>query len=198
MFGHSEFLKNRNSWGMKRFERWFSVFRLERWMRLERKEARLSWQKKHQWAETRIKGSASSLYSSGLVQCQGLDGHPTGVATLPAPPWVPAHLLLLTEWEKGWLIVHVNVGNICAGWHTKRMPLPILEINALLTELFLRAGMQEVPWVSCYSSLKKKKEKKLMRNQRWTGDSQEPGIGHEEFGLAHSESQLIGPQINQT
>lgn len=72
------------------------------------------------------------------------------------------------------------------------MPLPILEINALLAEPFLRTEIQEVHWVSCCSALKK-----LVRNQVWTCDSQQPGTGYQKFGLAHSESQLIEPQINQ-
>lgn len=76
---------------------------------------------------------------------------------------------------------------------TKGMPLPILEINALLAELFLRTGMQEVPGVSCCSPLEK-----LVRNEVWPCDSQEPGTGRTGFGLAPSESQLTGPQINQT
>lgn len=71
--------------------------------------------------------------------------------------------------------------------------MPIFEINALLTELFLGAGMQEDPWVSCCSPLEK-----LVRNQGWTCNSQEPGIGHKEFGVVHSGNQLVGTQINQT
>lgn len=141
---------------------------------------RLSCQQEHQWAVIRIKGPASSLHTASLVQCQGLDGHATGVAGFPDPPWAPAHLLLLTGWGRGGS-QHVSIGRFCAGWRTKGMPLPILEINALLTELFLRAGRQEVPWVSCCSPLEE-----LVRNQGWTCDSQEPGTGRKEFGLAHS------------
>lgn len=70
---------------------------------------------------------------------------------------------------------------------------PLYEISALLTGLYLRVGMQEVPWVSCCSPLEK-----LGRNQGWTCDSQEPGIGHKGFGLAYSGTQLIGPLMNQT
>lgn len=176
MFGHSKLLHSGNPGALENFEKKSSVFGLERWTRLGNKEAWSSWQGEHQWEGIRIKGSVSSLYSAGLVPCQGLDGHPLGAAAFSAPSWAPAHLLLLTEWGRAWLTAHVNIGNIHAGWHAKGLLLPLLEINPLLTELFLRAEMQEVPWVSCCYPLEK-----LVRNQCWTCDSH--GAWHRTQGV---------------
>ena len=187
MFRHSELLKNRNPWAMENFARRSSVFWPWKMKEIEKR---------------RKKGFLAGRTSVGREGNKGIYilcilsrsrwVPKTGWASSrKTPPCSSFKLLLSTEWGNGWLTTHISIGNIPSVWHTKRMPLPIFEINALLAEPFFGAGMQ-VPWVSCCSSLEK-----LVRKQDWTCDSQEPGIGHKEFGVAHSGSQLIKTQINQ-
>lgn len=179
MSGHSELLKNGNPWAMERFERWLTAFVLERWMKLGRKEARSSRQEKHQWVGMRIKGSMSSLYSAGLVECQGFSGPPPGVAAFPAPPWAPVHLLLLTEWGTAWLTVHVSIGSVHAGWHTRDSFTHTCNW-CLVDRTFLELECRRSP-----------RSHVALHWKSWWETSaglvthKEPGIGCKEFGLAH-------------
>lgn len=191
MFRHSKLLQSGKPWAMESFEKRSSVFGLGRWMRLGKKEARSSWQGEHQCTGIRIKGSVSSLCSAGLVPCQGLDG-------------------ILQEWQPSLLLLELLHTSYC--WQNEGKP----GLQHMLTLAIFREGdilrgclypyLKSMPcWQNCFLELKWRRYHGSHVAFPWTSwwetsaglvTHMEPGIGHKEFGMAHSGSQLIEPQIN--
>ena len=187
MLRHSELLKDRNPWAIENFARRFSVFWPWKMKEIEKRRKRGSWQEEHQWVERRIKGSTSSVSSAGPGGYQEQDGHLPGrrLPVLPLSSYYQQnegmadlqHMLALV------IFLQYETPRGCLYPYLKSMPYrqnPSLELEC------------RSQWVSCCSSLEK-----LVRKQDWTCDSQESGIGHKEFGVAYSGSQLIETQINQ-
>lgn len=145
-------LKNGNLWAIKSFERRSSVLGLERGMKLRRiLKALLS-------AGTSAERDTNKGVCIFFVHSRSGSMPRTWQAcyrggSLPRFALSSCAPLIVDRMRESWLTAHVSIGTICAGWHTMGMPLPVLEINALLTEPFLRAGKQEAPWISCCSPL---------------------------------------------